>query len=143
MTDGSGATTWTYDPLGRPATETQSRSARTLAFTYDAYSQRIQLDITATGATPWRTGYGYDNAGRLRTVLDARLPSGQPYVYTYATNASLIAQITTPTGMKTTKTHDAQGRLRSVGNQFNSSSTMDIPLNFALSKKWFLSHLSV
>jgi YD repeat-containing protein len=81
MADGSGTTTWTYDAAGRLATETQSRSGRTLHFSYDTQSQRTGLEIIGGGA-PWQTAYGYDNAGRLRTVLDDRLPAGQPYIYT-------------------------------------------------------------
>jgi len=95
MVDGSGTTTWTYDSVGRPATETQGRSGRTLRFSYDLNSQRTGLAVDGGSAT-WKTGYGYDNAGRLRTVLDDRLAAGRPYVYTYASNASLVTQLTTP-----------------------------------------------
>jgi RHS repeat-associated protein len=116
MGDGSGTTTWTYDPVGRPATETQGRSGRTLRFSYDSHSQRTGLEVDAV-ASVWTTGYGYDNAGRLRTVLDDRLAAGQPYVYTYALNASLLTQFTTPTGLKTVKTYDNLGRLLSTAGQ--------------------------
>ncbi len=76
-------TTWTYDAAGRPATETQGRAGRTLHFGYDGFGQRTAMEVTG-GTTPWHTTYGYDNAGRLHSVLDDRLPSGQPYVYTCA-----------------------------------------------------------
>jgi RHS repeat-associated protein len=113
MVDGSGTTTWTYDSVGRTATETQGRSGRTMHFGYDLNSERTGLKVDG-GSASWTTGYGYDNAGRLRTVLDDRLAAGRPYVYTYASNASLVTQLTTPTGFKTVKTYDNLGRLLSA-----------------------------
>lgn len=115
MTDGSGTTTWIYDALGRPALETQGSSHRTLTYSYDSESQRIGMGVTSTdGGTPWQTKYGYDNAGRLQSVLDSRLPAAQPYIYAYAANSNLVSQITTPTGLKETKSYDNLGRLTNI-----------------------------
>jgi large repetitive protein len=124
MMDGSGTTTWTHDALGRPASETQGRSGRTLTYGYDSYSRRATLAVTATGAQPWTTRFGYDNSGRLRTVLDDRLTSGQPYIYGYATNASLVTQVLGPTGLNTNKTYDNQGRLLTQISTLNSGPTV-------------------
>jgi YD repeat-containing protein len=101
---------------GRPISETQGRSRRTLSYGYDAESLRISLDISSSdaGVAPWHTGYTYDNAGRLKTVLDDRLPAAAPFTYAYAPNSSLVASISTPAGLKTTKTYDTQGRLLST-----------------------------
>ena len=49
-------------------------------------------------------------------MLDDRLAAGRPYVYTYASNASLVTQLTTPTGLKTVKTYDNLGRLLSTAS---------------------------
>jgi len=123
MTDGSGATSWTYDAFGRTATETQGHVKRVLRFSYDGDSERTGLEIVpTTGGTPWETSYGYDNAGRLHSVLDGRISSGQPYVYAYAPNASLVAQVTTPTGQKVIKTYDPLARLlNTTGQQANGT----------------------
>ena len=127
MTDGSGTTTWTYDSLGRLASETQSRSHRTLTYSYDSYSQRVGLNVSSTDASesPWQTNYGYDNAGRLQSILDNRLPAAQPFIYAYAANSDLVSQITTPTGLKTTKAYDNLGRLVSISAQNAQQSTIN------------------
>jgi RHS repeat-associated protein len=116
MTDGSGLTTWTYDLIGRTASETQTSSHRTLTYSHDNYGRRIGLNVTSTDGSdsPWQTTYGYDNASRLQSVLDSRSPAAQPFIYTYAANSNLISQITTPTGLQENKTYDTLGRLVSI-----------------------------
>ena len=56
ITDNSGSTSWSYDPQGRVTSRQQS------------------MGITKT------TGYAYDNAGRLKTLI---LPSGNTVTYIY------------------------------------------------------------
>jgi RHS repeat-associated protein/uncharacterized repeat protein (TIGR01451 family) len=58
MDDGSGSTSWDYDPLGRVLTETKT--------------------ISGTGS--FRTGFGYDRLGRVRTMT---YPDGEVVTYTY------------------------------------------------------------
>ncbi len=116
MTDGSGTTSWAYDDGGTLINATQTRARRTLHARYDAQGLRTRLegahiDAPATGL--WQIGYGYDNAGRLKTVLDSRAASSNPYSYTYGP-ANLTTEVTSPTGHKMTKTYDTLGRLQTV-----------------------------
>src|SRR5690606_18199127 len=85
MNDGSGTTSWTYDSIGRVDSETQGRSHRSVRYQYDVQSNRVGMEIvsTDTPSNPWQTTYAFDNASRLRTVLDSRTPTGTPFVYTY------------------------------------------------------------
>ncbi|MDD2763158.1 MAG: chitobiase/beta-hexosaminidase C-terminal domain-containing protein [Opitutaceae bacterium] len=127
MTDGSGTTVWAYDAAGRLASENQGRSHRTLTYDYDSHGNRIGLGVASTvgGVSPWHTNYGYDNAGRLRSVLDDRLPSSQPYLYSYTPNANLVAQVNTPTGMTRTNTYDSLGRLLSTTGKRSDASVIN------------------
>lgn len=131
MTDGSGTTDWTYTALGLTASETQSRAHRQLAFGYDGFGQRNSLAVSpldASGAavgSPWITTYGYDNAGRLQTVLDDRLPSGQPYRYSYAASSPWLAQIAMPGGHTTIRTPDSLGRLLSTTTKRSDATVID------------------
>jgi RHS repeat-associated protein len=130
MTDGSGVTTWIYDSLGNLASETQAASHRTLNYSYDAYSNRTGMSVLSTFnsqlSTPESTTtYGYDNAGRLQSILDSRLPAAKPFTYTYAANSNLVSQVTSPTGLKTLKTYDNLGRLVSIAGQQSDNSTIN------------------
>ena len=127
MTDGSGTTTWTYDAAGRTASETQARSNRIVNYSYDSFSNRTGLLVQSTdGSEPdWNTAYGYDNASRLGSILDARLPSSQPYVYSYNGNANLVFKITSPSGLTTLKTYDNLGRLLSISAQGSNNSPIN------------------
>jgi RHS repeat-associated protein len=122
MDDGSGRTTWTYDAAGRPMTETQGRSHRTLRFSYGAESERTGLEVTS-GESSWATAYGYDNAGRLTSVLDDRVAAG-PYVYGYTANASLVSEVLAPGGLMSKKSYDNQGRITSVSATNSQLSTV-------------------
>lgn len=139
MTDATGTTLWTYDDAGLPLTETQPLTGRRLTHTHDAYGQRTALEVASTTPTtapylsaPWRTGYTYDSAGRLRTVLDPRAAAA-PYLYAYPAPRELGAinaladgprplpaashdttTITTPFGQVLRTTRDPLGRTRSV-----------------------------
>ncbi len=126
MNDGSGDTAWTYDDAGRPATETQGRSHRTITDTYDVSSERIAMDVDSTDnpGNPWHTAYGYDNAGRLSTVFDSRLPASTApgitqgtFVYAYNSQSDLVQSILAPSGATINKTYDALGRLITLNGQ--------------------------
>jgi len=64
VTDGSGSTSWTYDPQGRVLSRQQ-----------------------AMGSVTKTIGYGYDSAGRLETLT---LPSGNTIGYAY-TNGKITS----------------------------------------------------
>jgi RHS repeat-associated protein len=131
MSDGSGTTTWTYDSLGRMSSETQSRSQRTLTYNYDNFGNRISMLVQPStlssqpSTTNWTTIYGYDNAGRMQSILDSRLPAGKPFVYAYKSNANLVSTITTPTGLTENKSYDTLGRLTSISALDSGRSTLD------------------
>lgn len=120
MTDGSGTTDWTYDTLGRPSSETQSRAHRQLAYGYDSESHRTSLAVSVLSATgdpvgsAWTTTYGYDNAGRLHTVLDGRQSSAQAYRYRYTAGTHWVDRIDLPGNQVTSRIPDGLGRLLST-----------------------------
>ncbi|MBK9008597.1 MAG: DNRLRE domain-containing protein [Anaerolineae bacterium] len=103
MTDGLGATTWTYDNLNRLISVTDA-NGNTIGYGYDAVGNRIALtypdnktvsyaydDVNQlTGVTGWDNqsiGYGYDDAGRLTSVSR---PNGIESQYSYDNAGRLI-----------------------------------------------------
>jgi RHS repeat-associated protein len=135
MQDGTGRSTWTYNDIGQLVDELQPLTARRIARDYDTHGQRVALEVNRAQGPPqpWRTTYGYDNAGRLRTVLDDRHAAGQPYLYSYPTPRTASAinalaqstpplpvaahdfhRITTPYGQVISREIDPLGRTRVI-----------------------------
>ena len=73
MTDGTGTTSYGYDPFG-DLTSVTNGGGQAVSYTYDPDSDPTSvgypLPATATWATSSTLTYGYDNAGRLTTVTD-------------------------------------------------------------------------
>jgi CSLREA domain-containing protein len=103
MTDGLGATSWTYDELNRPTAITDA-FGNTIGFGYDAVGNRTGLTYPdgktvaytydnvsqLTGVTDWdnqSTGYIYDAAGHLSS---ASLPNGVTSQYGYDAAGRLV-----------------------------------------------------
>jgi RHS repeat-associated protein len=132
MSDGTGQSRWTYDAAGRPLTEFQPLSGRTLTFTHDAHDQRTGLAVSAAGAAAWNVAYTYDAPGRLSTVRDSRHPATSPFSYAYprARTAADLQQLAnlppldegrqdkqtlaTPYGQVLTTTRDVLGRVQTI-----------------------------
>ncbi|PTY05041.1 hypothetical protein DB346_02200, partial [Verrucomicrobia bacterium LW23] len=119
MTDGTGTTTWTWDAAGRNTSTTQAGLPHKLAYAYDTESRRtgmylLTADAGEAPAVPWNTTYGYDNAGRLSTILDSRVSATAPFLYGYDTATGLRNSRTNPDGLTESREYDILGRLTRI-----------------------------
>jgi len=121
MTDGSGTTSYTYDPAGNLTSVTYP-DASAISYAYDDAGRRSQVTypdnstvtytyndngqvLTATHSTGGTATYTYDPDGRLTSE---NLPDGTTRSYTF-TDGRLTAY--TQNGTTTTLTYDTSGRL--------------------------------
>ena len=126
LRDASGLTEWDYDAAGRVTVYRQNALGRQIAYTYDSESRRSTMAVgpVGVGAT-WTTTYSYDEGGRLAEILDDKISTADPFVYTWKNNISLVEAITLPGGAQQTKTYDALGRLEEIG-ALNAGSSSEV-----------------
>jgi RHS repeat-associated protein len=107
MSDGTGATSYSYDVRDRLLTKTTPEGA--LTYTYDAAGNRktVQSDSGAYDVT-----YGYDELNRLSSVTD-NTAGGGTTLYHYDDGGRLAAY-NYPNGVSTTLGYDANNRLKLV-----------------------------
>lgn len=112
ITEPGRLTTYTYDSLGNPLTQTitdtgggsgSSGSARTTSWTYHA-SGLVATETAPNGAT---TSYQYDSAGNLTSATNAL---GHVDTYTHDSAGHVLSH-TAPTGLVATYTYDGRGRM--------------------------------
>lgn len=112
ITEPGRTTTYTYDSLGNPLTQTitdtgggsgNSGTTRTTTWTYHA-SGLVATETAPNGAT---TSYQYDSAGNLTSATNAL---GHVDAYTHD-GAGRVLTHTAPTGLVSTYTYDARGRM--------------------------------
>lgn len=85
--DGNYRTTWTYDYAGRPATMTTYGTATAVTrWVYDAGRGFLtgKLYDSPTPGSGTGSNYTYTAGGRVKTITQARLVSGNPLVTTHA-----------------------------------------------------------
>ncbi len=125
MEDAGGVSGWSYDYLGRLEASTQHNVNQSIHYSYDSWSRVRERRVRPVGAAEgvageWLTGYGYDDAGRLRDITDHRVDAANPFVYQWHDNADLVERITFPSGARQEKSFDALGRLKLI-EAFNQS----------------------
>lgn len=73
MSDGTGTTSYVYDPFGELTSETDG-SARTVAYGYNADGETSSITYPLPTSASWATSdtvnYGYDHADQLSSVTD-------------------------------------------------------------------------
>lgn len=108
MTDPAGASTYTYDELGR--LKTYRRGGRGLDYFYDAASNLTRRDYT----DGTQVLLFYDDDGRMATMTT----SGLVTTYGYDAAANLLTTtLPTANGYVESRTYDRDGRLSEVKNQ--------------------------
>lgn len=68
MTDGSGSTAWSYDPVNRISTRKQTIGTTTNSFVYSYNPDGSVASITYPSGRTYT--YGYNNAAQITSVLD-------------------------------------------------------------------------
>ncbi|MCS5713513.1 DUF6531 domain-containing protein [Herbiconiux sp. CPCC 205716] len=106
MTDATGTTGWTYDPLGRMLSQIDGSGAR-VGYAYDAAGRLDTLTLPSGAAI----GYEYDDAGR---PLATRSPWGS-LAYTWDAAGNLASQLRS-TGLSTAYTYDAADRVTRIAH---------------------------
>jgi RHS repeat-associated protein len=116
MSDGIGATTFTYTPAGQLASETGPWANDTVAYTY--YDRlRTGLNLQQPSASAWVQSYDYDAANRLHSITS---PAGtfdyhySPGVDGTTASSGLVAQINLPNTAIITNTYDNNARMLST-----------------------------
>ena len=127
MTDATGACSMVYDSLGRLETYTQNSVGQSIHYNFDEWSRIVERRVRATGAAEdspdeWLTQYSYDVAGRLKNLTDDRVNTTTPFTYTWNNNASLVDQISFPSGARQNKAYDELGRITQMA-AFNQANT--------------------
>jgi YD repeat-containing protein len=127
MTDGIGTTTFTYTPVGQPASESGPWASDTVGYTY-ANRLRMSRYLQRPNASEWLQSYGYDAGDRLQTTTS---PAGS-FVYTYnmgvagtSSASSLIAKVVLPNGAFITNTYDNKARVIGTWLYNGSLSNLD------------------
>jgi RHS repeat-associated protein len=104
MTDASGVTTYSYDPLDRLVVK--ATTAGTLTYTYDAAGNLATLrSSNPNGVT---TDFSYDARNRLARVVDNSTGAATTYSFDGAGN---LAGFSYPNGVQFTYTYDTLNRL--------------------------------
>jgi RHS repeat-associated protein len=115
MSDGSGTTTYSYDPLDRLTTK--AAPAGTLSYGYDGAGNLAS--ISSNHLNGILVQFAYDTLNRLETVTDNRLQGNQTTTYTYDP-ANNVAAVTTPNGLQSAMNYDSLNRLTSLSTPISS-----------------------
>ena len=105
MADGTGTTTWSFDPLGR-TTNVSDGAGRSVGYGYDPAGRVTSLSYPGGQ----NVTLGYDDLGRLVSTVD---PQAGTIGYTWDADGNLTG-IATPNGVTTSRSYDVAGRLMSV-----------------------------
>ncbi|WP_220464965.1 RHS repeat-associated core domain-containing protein [Granulicella sp. 5B5] len=102
MCDSSGATSWSYDPMGRPATESRTIAGVTDQIGYTYYLNGAVDTVTyplAGGTTPFVVTYHENSGGQIDTAtgsdgvtyaqVSSTFASGMPNVWQLGSNIQL------------------------------------------------------
>lgn len=108
MSDGSGASSWTYDTLHRLTSSTDGTS-HTVGYGYDLGGRLTSIAYPNAAGTVSR---GWDNANRLHTVTDW---SGHTTTFNYDANSNLISEVY-PNGTTATSNFDNANRLSGISD---------------------------
>jgi RHS repeat-associated protein len=108
--------TYTYDPLNRLTSETETNMGKSISYTYDEVSNRITMTDQDGGLTT----YTYDELNRLISLTN---PNSQTTTYTYDPG-SRLTQKTLANGTKTLYSYDAANRLLSLVNKRSNDTTI-------------------
>jgi len=126
ITPGESPVSFTYTPTGKYLTSTAGDG--TVHYYYDAldhltqkvtpegtlnytyYSTGKVETIQSSNANGVSVSYSYDGLNRMSTVVDNRLSGNNTTTYSYD-DASNVATVTYPNGLKSTFTYDTQNRL--------------------------------
>jgi RHS repeat-associated protein len=106
MVDSSGTTTYTYDARDRRLTKQAPQG--TLTYTYDAATNLAS--VRSSNNEGIAVDYGYDNVGRLETVMDQRLGTT---TYTYDAAGNLKSE-SRPNGVRSDYTYNLINRLTNL-----------------------------
>jgi RHS repeat-associated protein len=105
MVDAVGTTVWTYDSLGRLATERGPFGTNAVSATYDEYGR-----VTGVSFGSYSVAYSIDGKGRI-TAISA--PEGG-YSYAYSSNGFKRTLVTYPNGVKEVRGYDALTRMTNL-----------------------------
>jgi len=107
MSDPSGNSAWSYDPMGRVAVVQRTISGFTRSATYAPYNLDGSLNVVTTfdGNPNTRSQYSYNSAGRIVSIVD---PSNSP-AYNFVTGATY-----TPNGALAKAVYDNNGSFAGI-----------------------------
>ncbi len=105
MTDAVGTTVWTYDALGRLATERGPFGTNVVSVGYDEDGRMTSVVYGAYSAR-----YSYDVNGRITGI---QAPEGG-YSFAYSSNGFKRTLLTYPNGVKETRGYDALTRMTNL-----------------------------
>ncbi|MCP5523216.1 MAG: hypothetical protein H7A46_16905 [Verrucomicrobiales bacterium] len=111
MVDGTGTNRWAYDGANRIVSNAQLGAGFLVAYAYDTHGQRRSRTVTSLDDSqrPWRTHYGYEEAGRLSRIVDLDV-SDVPFQYSWSSNALQISSVMFPSGARRDNRRDLLGR---------------------------------
>jgi len=135
MTDGTGATSYTYDSLGR-LTQHAAPGSLTLDYTYDLAGRVTQLSYpsrlpSSSSGVSLGVSIGsaksisrsYDAAGRLSAITDFNLATIN---YTYDANGNILVA-TYPNKTSETRSYDHAGQLTRIIATGPNGTILDLP----------------
>jgi RHS repeat-associated protein len=111
MTDASGTTNYNYDAMDRLISKATPEG--TLSYTYDAAGNLASM--ASSNAHGVSVGYQYDSLNRLVAVVDGNLTGANTTTYTYD-DASNVATVTFPNGVRSTFTYDTLNRVSELSS---------------------------
>jgi RHS repeat-associated protein len=111
VTDRTGTTTYSYDPLTNQLSQIENSNGSSIAYTYDIAGRiKTQTERGSRGSTGYTTEYTYDTFGNLKTVKD---PAGGITTMNYDV-LNRLKERNLPNGMKSTWEYDDLDRIQSV-----------------------------
>ncbi len=130
VNSGSNLTTRLYSDSGLLLSETQN--GLVVSNRYDELLRRTNVAVVVGGSVVASTGYGYDSAGRLSTVIEGTNSA----TYSYIANSPLVSQIVfqqnATTRMTTSKSYDYLNRLLLITNHVAAAGAESPAFAYAL-----------
>ncbi len=113
VTDPSGTTTYAYDSIGSPLSETKAIDGDNYTTSYSYNAAGSLTSITYPGGRT--TSYNYDQVGRIASVTESKNGTTRNVISGITYNAnSLVSQMTHGNGIVTSKTYDPLNALSSL-----------------------------